>query len=152
MAFWYLIVFVTSPMSTLFAVFEKQRTFLYMNILLICARTITLIAGGFVGNARLALLLYTAVSLIIWIYICLWILHKSEVLIMPIIRKIAVYLCYCMPTLFLIILGKYILHLSPPIIIILSIGGGIFYYALVLRQDEFPKSYLFRILSRSNLK
>jgi O-antigen/teichoic acid export membrane protein len=153
LALWLLFVFVTSPLSTLFAVFERQGTFLSINILLFIFRAMALIFGGLTGNARFALVLYVLVSSIFWIYICIWIFNRSKVPLEPIIRRASIYLCYyCLPAMVLIIIAKYSLHLAPSSLVFISLIGAIIYYTYSVKQDEILSIYLLNLLEKCNLK
>lgn len=65
---WLLLVFVTSPVSTAFLVARREKSLLAYNVLLVLARSAALLFGSWVAGPRLALLLFSGVSLIIWIH------------------------------------------------------------------------------------
>jgi len=134
LSLWILLVFMASPLSTLFAIFEKQEIFLLINILLFISRAASLVLGGLIGNARFALMLYAFVGLIIWVNICLWILNISKVPIKPILRRTSIYLYYCLPVVLSIITAKYLLHLAPLFLIIISMSGAIIYYVYNIKK------------------
>jgi len=152
MSLWLFFVFITSPLSTLFAVFEKQSTFLLINILLLVVRVATLTFGGMTGSARLALIFYTIGSIIIWIYTIFWILNRSGVPFLQIIRNTAAYLLCCISIICLIIIAKYVTHIGPSGVVILSILGSLIYYSYIITKDDLLKSYVCGFLGRTNLK
>jgi O-antigen/teichoic acid export membrane protein len=141
LALWILFVFVTSPLSTMFAVFERQETFLLINILLFIARAATLTLGGLMGNARFALVLYALVSLIFWVYMCIWILNRSKVSLEVIIWRSLIYLLYSLPAAICIVISKYFLHLTPSYLILISLIGVIIYYICSIKQDDILNNY-----------
>lgn len=149
LAVWILLVFVTSPLSTLFAVFEQQETFLLINIFLFITRALTLILGGYTGNERFALALYTLAGLIIWIFICIWILNRSKVPLKSIVRRTSIDLCYCLPAVFLIIMAKYALYLTPSSLVLISLVGAIIYYIYNVKRDEMLSRYLLNLIEKS---
>jgi O-antigen/teichoic acid export membrane protein len=152
LALWILFVFATSPLSTMFAVFEKQGKFLLINILLFITRALTMILGGLIGDARIALVLYVLAGSIFWIYICIWIFNRSKVSLEPIIRRTSVYLYYSLPAVVLIIISKYFLHLAPSYLILISFIGAIIYYIYNIKQDEMLNIYLASLFKKLNLK
>jgi lipopolysaccharide exporter len=56
---WVFLVFITSPISTLFSIFEKQRMTLVLNIIALVLRGGSLIIGGMLGSPVIALVLFT---------------------------------------------------------------------------------------------
>lgn len=135
LAFWMFFVFVTSPLSTVFIVLEKQRCFLLFNILLFSTRAGALILGGFSGDARIALLLFSAVGVLDYIGMGLWIFYKVGIPISRILRffrRIAIYLAFIV---FIIIMAKWVLHLSLQNILLLDVLISIIYYILLLKKE-----------------
>ena len=56
---WLLFVFIASPLSTIFAVLERQTVDLSFNILILISRGVVLVIGGLSGDPYIALLLYS---------------------------------------------------------------------------------------------
>lgn len=76
---WLLLVFVTSPLSTLVFVRERQRTDLVFQALLLGMRTATLVAGAALGSATLAIVMFGVVSAVLWGGYMLWLLRIGGV-------------------------------------------------------------------------
>ena len=72
---WLLVVFVTSPLSTLVLVRERQRMELMFQVVLLAARAAALVAGGALGNATLAIALFGVGSAALWGSYMLWLLQ-----------------------------------------------------------------------------
>ena len=87
LSIWIFFVFVTSPISTVFSILEKQRSFLIFNILLFCTRAAALIFGGLLGDARIALIIFSAVGVIDYVGMGLWILHKVGIPISNVLKS-----------------------------------------------------------------
>lgn len=145
---WILFVFVASPIATVFAILERQETFLMINMSLFISRAVTLSLGGFIGNARYALILYSISGLLLWIYICLWIFNRLRIPLSLILKKTSFYLYMCLPIVLLLIIGKYFLNLAPFLLIILSASGALIYYFYNIKNDKVIKEYLVRISKR----
>lgn len=51
LSLWMLFVFISSPISTIYTVLERQREYLIVNIIMFSTRLLALILGGIKGNA-----------------------------------------------------------------------------------------------------
>lgn len=69
---WLILVFVTSPMSTLPSVLERQRPELAFQVALLASRIGALAIGGVRGDAMLAIALFSIVSAANWFTFLLW--------------------------------------------------------------------------------
>jgi len=75
---WVLFMFVFSPLSSLFFVMEKQREFLWFQIVNSVGRVL-MVFGGFLRESPLiSISLYGAFSLFFVLYILFWILEKTQ--------------------------------------------------------------------------
>ena len=73
MAPWLYVVFITSPLSTLFEVMEKQKYGLLFQIVLLVMRTGTIVVGGLLLSLELTIALFSIVSTLCWICFLYWI-------------------------------------------------------------------------------
>ena len=135
LAIWIFFVFVTSPLSTVFSIFEKQGSFLIFNILLFCTRAAALIFGGFLGDARIALIIFSAVGVIDYAGMGLWILHKVGIPSLNILKFPGRSAAYLIFILFIVVLAKWIFFLSPQKILLLDILLATLYYTLLLKNE-----------------
>ncbi|MFZ5573398.1 MAG: oligosaccharide flippase family protein [Thermodesulfobacteriota bacterium] len=76
---WAFLWFISSPLSTLFAVLEKQDFGFKLNIVLLATRLLSLVLGGFLGNARLSLILFSLTGILIYGYLCYAIMAHAGV-------------------------------------------------------------------------
>ncbi len=74
---WLFFVFISSPISSLFSVLERQRDGLVFNIALISTRAASLVAGRLLGNARLSLVLFSVSGALLWAGICMHLITLS---------------------------------------------------------------------------
>lgn len=79
LGFWLIFQFVSSPLSTLFSVLEKQRAGLALNSIIFLTRLISLTVGGILGSARLAILLFALSGAVIYGGLALWITRLAGV-------------------------------------------------------------------------
>jgi O-antigen/teichoic acid export membrane protein len=85
---WVYLVFVTSPLSTLFSVMEQQAHGLMFQIVLLMIRIIALLIGAWKGDAIFAVALFALGSAACWFGLLVWVVRASgndgwNVLLMP---------------------------------------------------------------------
>lgn len=66
---WVFFWFISSPLSTLISVLEKQRFGLFLNIAILATRLGSLVIGGWLGDARLGLGLFAATGVLLYGYL-----------------------------------------------------------------------------------
>lgn len=66
LSIWIFFWFISSPLSTLFRVLEKQKFSLILNIVIFVTRILALSIGGMLGSARLALILFAASGVLLY--------------------------------------------------------------------------------------
>jgi lipopolysaccharide exporter len=133
---WLFFVFISSPISTLICVLEKQGAGLLFNITLFLTRAISLIGGGLIGDVRIALIFFSATGAIAWIGMCFWLLSGAGVSLSRSITILTRYAVYCMPILGIITWSKWYLDLAPICILLIGITGVLAYYSIVVKQDR----------------
>lgn len=74
---WLFFWFVSSPLNTVFAVLEEQALELRFQVANIATRFISLAAGGLLGNARLAIALFSLCGVVVYGAYCLAVIRKS---------------------------------------------------------------------------
>ncbi|MBK6710112.1 MAG: oligosaccharide flippase family protein [Chloroflexi bacterium] len=79
LSIWMFFWFISSPLSTLFRVLEKQEFSLGLNIAIFVSRLVSLGIGGWLNNARLSLLLFSISGFILYGYLGLSIVFASGV-------------------------------------------------------------------------
>jgi len=76
---WTFFWFISSPLSNLFSVLEMQEFGLKLNIVILSSRFLSLVAGGLMGNARLAVILFAATGILVYGYFSFAILDAAGV-------------------------------------------------------------------------
>ena len=81
LSIWFLFNFISSPLSQIFSVLEKQQKSLIVNIILLIFRAAPLIIGGllYADNALNVVISYSLVSTIFWIGFCFYLLKMANV-------------------------------------------------------------------------
>lgn len=77
MAPWVYLVFITSPLSTLFSILEKQAQGMLFQGALLVTRSGGLILGAYLGDIMLAVALFAGGSAFCWLGFLVWILRAS---------------------------------------------------------------------------
>ncbi len=142
---WRFFVFIGSPLSTLFSVLERQETGLTFNIVLLLSRIISLVVGGLLGNARLALLLYAASGFVMCAWMLMWLLHASGVSIWNAMGDTGRRFLYLVPTLLFLSAAKYWWQWSASHILILTGISAFVYYGILIWRDPSLMKFVFRV-------
>ena len=79
LSLWLLFVFVSSPLSTMYAVMERQRDGLIVDTIMFSARLLALIIGGVKGDALFTIALFGITGAILWIGNCTYIMHLAGI-------------------------------------------------------------------------
>ena len=128
--------FISSPLMTLFSVYEHQGTHLCLDALLFGGRAGALIVGGLVGDVRLALFLYTGAGMLYYVLFYLW-MHTQRLVHFPFVMAcLWRTLLSCAPFCGVLAGCKWGLDLSPLWVVVSGLFCILPYYALVLSQDE----------------
>jgi O-antigen/teichoic acid export membrane protein len=147
---WLLFVFIASPLTTIFAVLEKQVLDLTFNILILVSRVVALVIGGVYGDPYLALLLYSVTGVLFWGWMNLYIVKISGISyrtgLFDYFRFFALALVVAIPLLAVKLL-------SMPIYTLFITAGvvSILYYTIVILNDSLLKNELLGVLRGSKL-
>ncbi|MBN2297900.1 MAG: oligosaccharide flippase family protein [Deltaproteobacteria bacterium] len=147
---WIFVVFISSPLSNLFNVLEKQHIGLIFDTLLFSSRLVSLIVGGLLNDVYLALALFSGSGFLVWTGICFWLLNSSGVSKIRVMNKIMKYVLFCLPFVIFEAFIKWQLQVNT-LVLITSMGIGILlYYSFVLANDESMKKQLLYIFNKFN--
>lgn len=75
MSSYYLVQFISTPLTPVFQVIKKEKKLLMFNVLLFCARLIVLLFAGIYGNEILSIKLYSIVNLFCYNFLLFQIFH-----------------------------------------------------------------------------
>lgn len=75
LSLWIFFQFISSPISTVYMVLEKQREFLFFNFFLLLTRLTALIIGGFLNDAFLAIIFLGVSGFVMYLLLAINILH-----------------------------------------------------------------------------
>ncbi len=131
---WIFLVFLSSPISTLYSVFEKQKVWLTFSMILLVSRVVALAIGGMYGSPEFALGLFSFTGVIFWLWNNAYLLNLAGINKMEsveiLIKYAAIGIAVSTPLILLEILSAnfYIILLAAVIITPI-------YYGLTLRDD-----------------
>jgi len=132
---WFIILFIASPLSSLFSVFQKQEQLLVLNIFIFLTRFGSLYIGGVNQNVRLGLFLFSITGILTYGYLIIWAMKKAEISVTSIFQVFGRYLIYAaLPTLIIVVV-KYIIHGSIWWILLTSGFSAILYYLMIAKRE-----------------
>jgi O-antigen/teichoic acid export membrane protein len=149
---WIFFRFISSPISTLFAVLEKQSYGLLFNGVLFSTRAASLIVGGMTDDVRFTLSLFAGTGVACYGFLCFWLISKAGLSILQTLYHIVKYSIYSSPLLIIIAFAKYSLGVHEVGVLLLAIGSLLVYYSLVIRSDEGLKEPLNTIFQKFGSK
>lgn len=128
---WMFLVFTSSPMSTLLRVLERQQTALYLNSVIFSSRLLSFVLGGYLGNPRLALALFSASGVLIYGWYTLYILSLAGVSRRYSITILLRYVLYALPGLAMV-LSLRLLDMSPMLVTMVAVGLVLVYETVLI--------------------
>jgi lipopolysaccharide exporter len=140
--------FISSPMSTLFSVLEKQGSGLVVNILLFVSWCVSLIVGGMTGNIKFTLFLYSICGIAIYGSFCLWLITTAGGSILSVVNQIIKYIIYSSPMLILISLASWFFKLSEIGILFVGLLTTLMYYVVIMVKDKELKETIWMLFQR----
>jgi lipopolysaccharide exporter len=130
-----LVAFVAAPIDEVFSILERQQEKLVFNTAPFATRLISLIIGGLLGDALLAVIMFSASGAIFWALQCFWTLRLSAIKSQTIFRHIFDEILRTLPFIIFITGVTQYYHGSPRRIVFgLCITLAVF---LALRWKEF---------------
>ncbi len=132
---WIFLVYLSSPISTLYSVFDKQGVWLTFSIILLISRVAALVIGGTYGESpEFTLSLFSFTGVLFWLWNNAYLLNLAGIDKMKslkiLIKYIVIGLAVCVP---LIILDMLSVNFY---VILLAVGILTpVYYGIILRED-----------------
>lgn len=131
---WLFFVLVSSPLSRLFDVLEKQRENFFFNIALFATRAGALLIGGWQGDALLAIALFGISGAVLWLLHTLWMLRFGGVPLREGLAVLAQYTMYAALPLALLA-GVQYLDPHPGWVCAAAVGCALGYYGLAFWRE-----------------
>jgi len=133
---WIFFRFISSPISTLFAVLEKQHYGLLFNTVLFVTRAVSLIIGGMTGDVKFTLFLFASTGVACYGFLSFWLISKARLPVMRALYHIVKYSIYSSPLLIVITSAKWSLGVREIGVSLIGLCCLLVYYFLVMMQDK----------------
>jgi O-antigen/teichoic acid export membrane protein len=135
--------FISSPLSTIYIVLEKQEFGIKYNILNIVSRFLALLIGGLIGNPRISILLFSVSGILVYSYLLQAVLRFSGVPITNAIKLIFDNLKIFAPAGVTIVILKI---LAIDVIVQVGVSATLIsiYYVYVIKTDPLLRTILKR--------
>jgi len=133
---WIFFQFISSPISTLFAVLEKQHYGLFFNSILLVTRAASLILGGTTGDERFTLFLVASTGVACYGYLSFWLISKAGLPLRRALYHIVKCSIYSSPLLIIIALAKWSLEVRGIGLLLLGLFCLVVYYIPVMIHDN----------------
>jgi lipopolysaccharide exporter len=114
---WVFFWFISSPLSALFSVYERQGAALSVHSLIFITRVISLYIGGIYQNIYLALGLFSATGIAAYAFVAAWNIRLAQANEKRILLNFFKYSIYSLPVLLCLFLLKYLCDFSPLVIL-----------------------------------
>lgn len=142
---WTFLWFISSPLSTVYIVLEKQEFGLKLNFANIMTRFLAIVIGGWLGNPRISIFLFAISGLLVYSYLLQAILQYSGVSISKAMKIVFSNIKIFIPAGIIIVALKE-LSIDPLIQVSASAALTIMYYLFVIKTDPLIKT----IVKKSN--
>jgi O-antigen/teichoic acid export membrane protein len=148
---WIFLVFLSSPITTLYNVFNKQRVWLVFSVVLLISRIIALVIGGR-GTPEFALTLYSFTGAVFWLWNNAYLLGLAGISKKESIDVLAKYAIISLVVSIPLLLTKWFSS-NFYVIMFVAVIVTALYYAIALHEDPmFRKmfsSFLVKVKNRS---
>lgn len=138
---WSFFWFVSSPLSTLFLVMEKQESLLVIQVVILVTRVLSLAVGGIMKNVQLALVLFSVSGMLIYGVLLSWICVLAGLRVSRLGQLLWDYFLLSIPGVAVVVCAQALM--SSHTFLVLAVGAisAIFYYYIIFRR----RRYLFKI-------
>jgi lipopolysaccharide exporter len=143
---WMFVLFISSPISNLFATLERQELALIVNVIILITRFGALVTGGLSGNIYLTLIIWSISGLLVYGGLALWLMRLTRVAWSIAFKTILQYMMYAIvPGLFLFLM-KSRLTTSSIGLLLVTVIASLGYYSLMFARDKNLRDYILNML------
>ena len=135
LSLWTFVWFLSSPLSTVYIILEKQDFGLKFNLLNILTRFGSLLIGGILGNVYIALGLFSVTGVFVYGYLCLKTIDFAGASMKDAFSKIGSNIIHFVPSGIILCILKYLEF--PPLLVVIS--GAIIcsvYYLYMIKTNS----------------
>ena len=145
---WLFLVFIASPLQTIFNILELQQIDLYFNIILLLSRIGVLWIGGIFLDPIGTLILFSITGIILWGWLNFYLLKLSNISFRDGLADYLHYLAIGFAVASPLIIFKLLWPTSMYGLIILGIIVGIVYYVIIIHEDKMLKKNMLELIGR----
>lgn len=131
---WVFFLFISSPLSNLFAVLERQELALLVHIAILITRISALMIGGLSSNIYLTLGIWSGTGILVYGGLSLWNLHLAGASSRNAVGIILRYVSYAAPLLGILLFFKW-QQVTEGSIVVISVLISCVYYGLLSYRD-----------------
>jgi O-antigen/teichoic acid export membrane protein len=131
---WFFVVFISTPISSIFSVFEKQGASLGFNLALLISRIIIVIIGGFLGDPLICMVLLSVTGVIFWTWMNMYLLRTVGISVQDGVKEILRFLILALIISLPLLIVK-LLSLSSLLLFSTAIVVTMVYYLIIVYQD-----------------
>ncbi|WP_343044902.1 oligosaccharide flippase family protein [Methanofollis tationis] len=135
LSIWAFVWFISSPLSTLYVVFEKQGFGLTFNLLNMISRLVSLVIGGVLGSPTMALALFALSGVFTYGYLCWKMLALARVPWSAVYAIVSKNLLLFMPVGIVLLSLKY-WGLDPVVLVLVGSLSCVLYYLYLITTDR----------------
>ncbi len=139
---WMFFTFISSPLSTLFSVFERQGSALIVHSTIFITRLASLYIGGVLGNVYIALGLFSVTGVFVYGGLSIWNLKLAKVPVKIIYVTLFKYFLYFLPVGISLLMLKLWYDVSPVFVLVISLIALGAYSVIVIRKDAVLIQYI----------
>jgi O-antigen/teichoic acid export membrane protein len=139
---WMFFTFISSPLSTLFASFERQGSALIVHSTIFFVRFSSLYIGCVLQNVYIGLGLFSITGVLVYAGLAIWNMRLANVPIHRFFTILAKSFFTFLPVGLAFFLVKYFLTAPSTIVLLLTLITLIVYYIIIIRNDPILSSYL----------
>jgi lipopolysaccharide exporter len=143
---WMFILFISSPLSILFATLERQELALVVNTIILISRVIALVIGGLTNNIYIALIIWSGTGVLVYGCLALGLLKLTQVPWSLALRTVLQFVIYATLPALLLVAATNRLGSFPIWMVILTAGVSLAYYFIVLVKDHSLQEFLLGLI------
>ncbi len=113
---WIAAVFVFAPLTTLYAVLERQKVDLYFQITLLVTRVCALVLGALLGGPIMATACYASSAVVVYVCFGTWLLHAAGVSYSALVRTLSAEMSFVAVIAITLVLIKQWLAVQTPLL------------------------------------
>ncbi|MBN1180641.1 MAG: oligosaccharide flippase family protein [Bacteroidales bacterium] len=144
---WMFVWFISSPLSYMFTVLEKQEYFLIVHIAILSTRLLSLVVGGLFQNVYIALGLFSGTGILVYGGLAIWNMRLAKVPIRSVTGTLLKYSLYSGPLIGLVLFVKFLVSSNPWMVALTSVFVCIVYYLLIISEYMDNKKSIYSIRS-----